>query len=91
MLPLQLPTHYRKLHRIGSIKEIGFETSVEWNETILPCDLTLAGSDIYTVGAATKKAQVPAFVFTRGPYVMSNMCPSSANLYWPMVFHFWFC
>ena len=36
------------------------------NETILPCDLTLAGSEFHTVGAATQKARVPAFVFTRG-------------------------
>ena len=53
-----------KLKRIGSIKEIGF--SRRRNELILPFDLTLAGSEFHTVGATTEKAQVPAFVFTRG-------------------------
>ena len=33
---------------------------------LLPSDLTLAGSEFHTVGAATEKARVPAFVFTRG-------------------------
>ena len=33
---------------------------------ILPSDLTLPGSEFYTVGAATEKARVPAFVFIRG-------------------------
>ena len=54
----------RRLRRIGSIKEIGFRC--RRNETILPCDLTLAVSEFHTVGAATEKARVPAFVFTRG-------------------------
>ena len=39
----------RRLRRIGSIKEIGFRR--RRNETILPSDLTLAGSDV----AATEK------------------------------------
>ena len=50
----------RRLRRIGSI----FRR--RRNETILPSDLTLAGSEFHTVGAATEKARVPAFVFTRG-------------------------
>ena len=54
----------RRLRRIGSIKEICFRR--RRNETILPSDLTLAGSEFHTVGAATEKARVPAFVFTRG-------------------------
>ena len=54
----------RKLWRIGSIKEICVRR--RRNETILPSDLTLAGSEFYTVGAATEKALVPVFVFTRG-------------------------
>ena len=54
----------RKLRRIGSIKEIVFRRLRK--ETILPCDLTLAGSEFHTVCAATEKARVPAFVFTRG-------------------------
>ena len=33
---------------------------------MLPSDSTLAGSEFHTVGAATEKARVPAFVFTRG-------------------------
>ena len=33
----------RRLRRIGSIKEIGFRC--RRNETILPCDLTLTGSE----------------------------------------------
>ena len=33
---------------------------------MLPSDLTLAGSELHTVGAATEKARVPAFVFIRG-------------------------
>ena len=33
---------------------------------MLPSDLTLAGFEFHTVGVATKKALVPAFVFTRG-------------------------
>ena len=52
------------LRRIGSIKDIGFRH--RRNETILPSDLTLAGSEFHTVGAATEKAQGPALVFTRG-------------------------
>ena len=54
----------RKLRRIGSIKEIGFRG--RRNKTILPSDLTLPGSEFHTVGAATEKARVQAFVFTRG-------------------------
>ena len=54
----------RRIRRIGSIKEIGFRRLR--NETILPSDLTLAGSEFHTVGAATEKARVPAFVFNRG-------------------------
>ena len=54
----------RRLRRIGSIKENVFR---HWrNETILPSNLTLAGSEFHTVGAATEKARVLAFVFTRG-------------------------
>ena len=52
----------RKLWRIGSIKKIVFRR--RRNETTLPSDLTLAGSEVHTV--ATEKARVPAFVFTRG-------------------------
>ena len=33
------------------------------NETILPSNLTLAGSELHRVDVATKKAQVPTFVF----------------------------
>ena len=54
----------RRLRKIGSIKEICFRR--RRNETILPSDLTLAGREFHTVGAATEKARVPAFVFTRG-------------------------
>ena len=54
----------RRLRKIGNIKEIGFRR--RRNETILPSDLTLAGSEFHPVGAATEKARVPAFVFTRG-------------------------
>ena len=32
---------------------------------MLPSDLTLAGSEFHTVGAATEKLWVPAFVFTQ--------------------------
>ena len=32
---------------------------------LLPSDLTLAGSEFHTTGAATEKARVPAFVFTQ--------------------------
>ena len=32
------------------------------NETILPSDLKLAGSEFHNVGAATEKAWVPAFI-----------------------------
>ena len=53
----------RKLRRIGSIKEICFRR--RRNETISPSDLTLAGSELYTVGAATETVRIPAFVFTR--------------------------
>ena len=56
----------RRLRRIGSIKEIGLIFRRRRNETILPSDLTLAGSEFHTVGAANEKARVPAFVFTRG-------------------------
>ena len=54
-----------RLRRIGNVTEIRFETSVEWNETISPSDLTLAESEFHTVGVATEKARVRAFVFTR--------------------------
>ena len=54
----------RKLRRIGSIKEIGFRR--RRNETVLPSDLTLSGSEFHRVGEATEKARVHAFVFTRG-------------------------
>ena len=54
----------RKLRRIDSVKEIHFIR--RWNETILTSDLILAGSEIPTVGAATEKPRIPAFVFTRG-------------------------
>ena len=57
----------RKLRRIGSIKKIVFRR--RRNETILPSDLTLAGSQFHTVGMATEKPRVPAFVFTRGMLV----------------------
>ena len=53
-----------RIRKIGRIKEIGFRR--RRNETILPSDLTLAGSEFHTVGAATEKARVPALVFTRG-------------------------
>ena len=53
-----------KLRSIDSIKKIVFRR--RRNETTLPSDLTLAGSEVHTVGAATEKARVPAFVFTRG-------------------------
>ena len=53
----------RRLRRIGSIKEVFRRRR---NETILPSDLTLAGSEFHTVGAATEKARVSAFVFTQG-------------------------
>ena len=33
------------------------------NETIVPSNLTLAGSEFQRVDAATAKAQIPAFVF----------------------------
>ena len=33
---------------------------------MLSSDLTLAGSEFHTVGAATEKAQVLVFVYTRG-------------------------
>ena len=56
----------KKLRRIGSIKEMGFSFRRRRNETILRSDLTLARSEFYTVVAATEKAQVPGFVFTRG-------------------------
>ena len=39
----------RRLRRIGNIKEIGFRR--RRNETILPSDLKLAGSEFHTVGA----------------------------------------
>ena len=42
-----------KLRRICSIKKK--------NQTIFPSNLTLAGSEFHTVGAATEKARVPAF------------------------------
>ena len=35
------------------------------NETIFPCNLTLAGHEFRTVDAATEKAHVRAFVFTQ--------------------------
>ena len=53
----------RRLRRIGSIKEIGFRR--RRNETILPSELTLAGSEFHNICAATEKARIPAFVFTR--------------------------
>ena len=53
----------RRLRMIGSIKEIIFRR--RRNETISPSDLTLAGSEFHTVGAATERAWVPALVFTR--------------------------
>ena len=53
----------RKLRRIGSIKEVGFRR--QQNETLIPSNLTLAGSEFHTVGAATEKARVPCFVFAR--------------------------
>ena len=53
----------RRLRKIGSIKEIGFRR--RRNETMLPSDLTLAGSEFHTVGATIEKARVPVFVFTR--------------------------
>ena len=43
----------RKERRIGSIKEIGLRR--RRNETILPSDLTLAGIEFHTIGAATEK------------------------------------
>ena len=47
----------RMPRRIGSIKEICFRR--RRNETILPSDLTLAGSEFHTVGVATEKARAP--------------------------------
>ena len=52
----------RRLRRIGSIKEIDFRR--RRNETILPFDLTLAGSEFHTVGNRESSGQT--FVFTRG-------------------------
>ena len=43
----------RRLRRIGTIKEIGFRR--RRNETVLPSDLTLAGSEFHIVGATTEK------------------------------------
>ena len=47
----------RKLRRIRSIKEIGIYPS---------SNVTLTGSEFHIDGAATGKARVPSFVFTRG-------------------------
>ena len=44
------------------LKELGFKTPA--NETMLPSNLTLAGSEFHRVRAETEKAPVPAFVFT---------------------------
>ena len=44
----------RRLRRIGSIKEVFRRRR---NETILPSDLTPAGSEFHTVGAANEKGQ----------------------------------
>ena len=41
----------RKLRRIGSITEVGFRC--QQNETLLPSNLTLAGSEFHTVGESS--------------------------------------
>ena len=41
---------------------------------MFPSNLTMAGSELHKVGAATEKARVPAFVFTckEGYYILTD-------------------
>ena len=49
----------RRLRRTGSIKEIFRRRRMK---VLLPSDLTVAGSEFHTVGAATEKAQPTSLV-----------------------------
>ena len=52
----------RRVYSMLKISSTNFKFRYWPKVTILPSDLTRAGSEFHTVGAATEKSRVPAFV-----------------------------